>query len=64
MGKYNPFKLKKAMNRSKDKTMIVLSVRDVINTFGGYGPPDGWQDDILNPPITPTDPQPFDHRVW
>lgn len=52
------------MNQTEIRTMIVLSVGDIMSTFGGYVPPDGWQDDILNPPITPTEPQPFDHRVW
>lgn len=52
------------MNQSEIKTMAALSAGEVANTFGGYAPPDGWRDDMLNPPAVPADPQPFDPKVW
>ena len=44
--------------------MLVLSNEEMMSTFGGYAPPEGWWDDILNPPTEPRPIDPKDLICW
>ena len=52
------------MNKERIKKMTVLRHEEIVKTFGGYAPPEGYWDDILNPPTVPQEPKPFDPRCW
>lgn len=52
------------MKKEENKKPVALTNEETVNTFGGYAPPEGYWDNILNPPTVPSEPKPFDPRCW
>lgn len=46
------------------KRMLALTNEEVMSTLGGYAPPEGWWDDVLNPPSEPKPIDPKDLICW
>lgn len=52
------------MKKEENKELLMLSNEETVKTFGGYAPPEGWWDDIFNPPTVPDDPKPLEPIIY
>ena len=52
------------MNKERIKKMTVLRHEEIVKTFGGYAPPEGWGNGVLNPPTNPKPLDPKDLVCW
>ena len=50
------------MEKKVTTQLIALTDNEVADTFGGYAPPEGYCDDILNPPAIPEVPNPLNPK--